>query len=500
MKAQRLCILQKFFYLIIVACLFCSLFSTQSLSNVHALQDTKESSQVFGPRARGDRLATAFSTNPAWKILVLIYTSTDFAYTDDSGSHHVLTSMTQSEITRASNASHQFVEQDIPALNSGYMIPSLTIRLPDHPLTSLDSYCGYWPTIGDTSADLDPAFDSVIVIWDDSGTDLVTGQAADLSGCGGIALFNGTAQTYATIPVDSVMANDRNVFKHEWGHSILAYFEAIGASPLPTVDNHINDTTIQYVHCPTGTPYILQDETDDNPIPNSIYNNISGFTHDYYSGTTAKPENPTACLGINSLAWSYGGPVTKPNMIFTDVAINHWAQSYIERLYAAGITGGCGTNPLRYCPEGTVTRAQMAVFLERGMHGSSYSPPAVGGSTGFGDVQITHWAAKWIKQLAIDGITAGCGGGRYCPESSVTRAQMAVFLLRAKHGASYRPPAVGSSTGFGDVQPAHWAAAWIKQLVAEGITAGCGNGNYCPESPVTRAQMAVFLVRTFNLP
>jgi hypothetical protein len=37
-------------------------------------------------------------------------------------------------------------------------------------------------------------------------------------------------------------------------------------------------------------------------------------------------------------------------------------------------------------------------------------------------------------------------------------------------------------------------------VVAEGITAGCGDGNYCPESAVTRAQMAVFLVRTFNLP
>jgi hypothetical protein len=43
----------------------------------------------------------------------------------------------------------------------------------------------------------------------------------------------------------------------------------------------------------------------------------------------------------------------------------------------------------------------------------------------------------------------------------------------------------------------HWAAAWIKQLAAEGITTGCGGGNYCPYNPVTRAQMAVFLVRAF---
>jgi hypothetical protein len=115
-------------------------------------------------------------------------------------------------------------------------------------------------------------------------------------------------------------------------------------------------------------------------------------------------------------------------------------------------------------------------------------------------VPPAYWAGAWIKQLAAEGITGGCGSGSYCPESPVTRAQMAVFLLRSKYGASYSPPAVGDSTGFSDVQATYWAAAWIKQLVAEGITAGCGAGTYCPETAVTRAQMAVFLVRTFNLP
>jgi hypothetical protein len=183
---------------------------------------------------------------------------------------------------------------------------------------------------------------------------------------------------------------------------------------------------------------------------------------------------------------------------FSDVADSYWAWSFIERLVNAGITAGCGGGS--YCPEDTVTRAQMAVFLLRGIHGSTYAPPAVGSSTGFGDVRTDHWAAAWIKQLAAEGITGGCGSGNYCPEASVTRAQMAVFLLRAKYGLSYAPPGVGVSTGFTDVDPTHWAGAWIKQLVAEGITAGCGSGNYCPEAPVTRAQMAVFLVRTFNLP
>jgi hypothetical protein len=195
----------------------------------------------------------------------------------------------------------------------------------------------------------------------------------------------------------------------------------------------------------------------------------------------------------NVKVYTCGAPAT-----FTDVASTYWAWQYVERLVNAGITSGCGNG--KYCPEATVTRAQMAVFLLKGIHGSSYAPPAVGGSTGFGDVPTEHWAGKWIKQLALEKITGGCGGGNYCPDAAVTRAQMAIFLLKAKHGASYSPPAVGSSTGFGDVDANHWAAKWIKQLAAEGITGGCGSGNYCPDTAVTRAQMAVFLVKTFNLP
>ncbi|GEM_PF-2068104 len=183
---------------------------------------------------------------------------------------------------------------------------------------------------------------------------------------------------------------------------------------------------------------------------------------------------------------------------FSDVPLNYWAWNYIEGLYASGITGGCAINPLRYCPESDVTRAQMAVFLLKGVHGSSYTPPAVGSSTGFADVPTSYWAAPWIKQLAAEGITGGCGGGNFCPDTPVTRAQMAVFLLKSKHGVSYTPPA---ATGvFADVPVGYWADKWIEQLAAEGITGGCGGGNYCPDTPVTRAQMAVFLVKTFGIP
>jgi subtilisin-like proprotein convertase family protein len=188
----------------------------------------------------------------------------------------------------------------------------------------------------------------------------------------------------------------------------------------------------------------------------------------------------------------------KRTAIFEDVPLTYWANDFIERLYYAGVTGGCSATPFNYCPDAPVTRAQMAVFLLRGIHGSAYVPPAVGAGTNFTDVPVGYWADKWIKQLAAEGITSGCGAGIYCPEANVSRAQMAVFLLKAKHGPAYSPPA--PSGVFSDVPIGYWADKWIERLAAEGITAGCGVGIYCPDDNVTRAQMAIFLVRTFGLP
>ncbi len=180
---------------------------------------------------------------------------------------------------------------------------------------------------------------------------------------------------------------------------------------------------------------------------------------------------------------------------FADVPTNYWAWQFVERLYNYGVTGGCGGG--NYCPSGNVTRAQMAVFLLKSKYGTSYSPPPASGTV-FADVASDYWAAAWIEALAAENITGGCGGGNYCPNGNVTRAQMAVFLLRAKYGSSYYPPAATGS--FADVPIDYWAASWIEQLAVEGITGGCGGGKYCPEGVVSRAEMAPFLVVTFGLP
>ncbi len=113
----------------------------------------------------------------------------------------------------------------------------------------------------------------------------------------------------------------------------------------------------------------------------------------------------------------------------------------------------------------------------------------------FLDVPYAHWAWRFVEAVDNAGVTSGCAAGLYCPAATVTRQQMAVFLLKAKYGSGYTPPACTVPT-FSDVPCSSPFAAWIEDLVAKGITAGCGVDTYCPSAPVTREQMAVFLLKT----
>jgi len=179
---------------------------------------------------------------------------------------------------------------------------------------------------------------------------------------------------------------------------------------------------------------------------------------------------------------------------FLDVPQDNLFHGDVEKIFRQGITAGCGDGT-NYCVNAPVTRAQMAVFLLKAEHGSSYVPPTCVGL--FGDTPCPGPFTDWVEALANEGITAGCGGGNYCPSASVTRQQMAVFLLKTEHGSAFVPP--GCSGLFLDVPCPSQYANWIEQLANEQITAGCGGGNYCPALPVLRGPMATFLAKTFGL-
>ncbi|MXY77469.1 MAG: hypothetical protein F4Y40_10395 [Acidimicrobiia bacterium] len=111
---------------------------------------------------------------------------------------------------------------------------------------------------------------------------------------------------------------------------------------------------------------------------------------------------------------------------FADVDTDEWWLPYVERLAELRITLGCALQPPRFCPDGPVTRGEMASFLVRALDLED-AQPAGFGDTGGND----HRAA--IDALWAAGITAGCQTNPllYCPAQAVTRAEMATFLARS---------------------------------------------------------------------
>jgi hypothetical protein len=178
---------------------------------------------------------------------------------------------------------------------------------------------------------------------------------------------------------------------------------------------------------------------------------------------------------------------------FLDVPATHLFHDAIEKLFRSAVTAGCGAG--NFCPDQPVTRAQMAIFLLRAEHGVGWVPPPATGTV-FTDVPAAAFGAAAIEHAAAEGIFAA--GGAFGPSVPVTRAEMARLLLKTEHGPGWAPPAAAGL--FLDVPAGSPDAAWIEKLFHEGITAGCGAGNYCPGDTSTRAQMAAFLMRTFGLP
>jgi hypothetical protein len=270
------------------------------------------------------------------------------------------------------------------------------------------------------------------------------------------------------------------------GMSILNSSYAVETGPVDVVNPYTSAHNIAVSVTTDISGHVIATWMEDFPYRQLFYALADG------SGTFLTP--PMPYKNVSNFEVSWNGQGNAPLTTFGDVPPTNWAAPWIERLYAAGITGGCGAGV--YCPNSNITRAQMAVFLLVAEHGIGYIPPDATGI--FSDVPADNGFAKWIEQMANEGITGGCGGGNYCPYAPVTREQMAVFLLVAEHGTGYTPP---DSTGvFTDVPADSPFAPWIEQLAAEGITGGCGGGKFCPSTPVTRAQMAVFLVSAFNLP
>ena len=184
---------------------------------------------------------------------------------------------------------------------------------------------------------------------------------------------------------------------------------------------------------------------------------------------------------------------------FADVLPSVPAWESAEAVYLDGVSLGCGSDA--FCPDLPVQRQQIAALLLRASDGASYLPPACP-SNAYPDVPQASTYCRWVRQLKTRQVTAGCGGGNFCPTDPVTRGQAARLLLKAFEypDTAYAPPACGPSDPYSDVPASDPLCPWIVEAVARGILSTCETSTFCPANPVKREQLAGMLVRTFALP
>lgn len=191
------------------------------------------------------------------------------------------------------------------------------------------------------------------------------------------------------------------------------------------------------------------------------------------------------------------GPTVPTSAVFADLDPNSGYATAIQYAVQAGLITSCGDGYL--CPFEAMTREDMAVWAELFINGPGFSPPAATGI--FEDVPATYCYACWIEDLYSQGLVDGCSASpaRYCPHESLSRAQMAVFILSAMDARSPGCCTLPTqcSAYFEDVPCSHWAWPFIEKVYELGITSGCYNQGgvlrYCPDQVVTRVQMATFL-------
>lgn len=165
----------------------------------------------------------------------------------------------------------------------------------------------------------------------------------------------------------------------------------------------------------------------------------------------------------------------------------------IEAIYSEGITAGCDSRGIRYCPDQPISRAEVAVFLSRALGVPSSTSDYFVDDDG-------RWFEEAVNRMADARIAVGCNPPEYtefCPDRGLTRAEMASLMVRAFPD---QIPAKGPDVFDDDANSVHQFN--INRIAAAGITVGCNppaNDWYCPAAPVTRGQMATLMVRALGL-
>jgi hypothetical protein len=355
--------------------------------------------------------------------------------------------------------------------------------------------------------------DGVIHRFDGSGTDL--GSFYVGVAISGLAFDPTNGRLYALTNHDALLGYDVYVFDTHAGMAAVGAFNVTsGGVPVLTANGGAGmdfacDGHLWLVDANAATIYEV--ETDESDV--CAFQDVPWLSEDPTEGTVgAGATLPVTCT-FDSTGLAAGTrfgqllvPTDTPYAVaavpvdltvrFADVADDNQFASFIYGAAGAGVMPGCDPGAFLFCPTTQVTRADMAAYILRAVHGAAFVPTPYAGV--FADVHAGDYNADYIQSFYDEGYTVGCGGGNFCPNAVHTRAQTSVFIVKGMNGTSFVPPACAGI--FGDVPCPSLFADWIEYLYNQGITAGCGGGNFCPSLGIPNGQMAVFLVKAFHMP
>jgi len=180
---------------------------------------------------------------------------------------------------------------------------------------------------------------------------------------------------------------------------------------------------------------------------------------------------------------------------FTDLADSDFLAPFVYQVFEQAIIPSCASSPFSFCPSSGLSRSDAAAFIIRAAFGDSFSYSQ---SAYFDDVPSWDPNFKYVQKLRDLNITAGCDTRWYCASSLATRSDVAVFVIRAiqaKAGKDVNRFGYPPTAFFADVPASDARFAFIQAMKAAGITSGCSPTTYCATAAVTRAELAVFLVR-----
>ena len=174
-----------------------------------------------------------------------------------------------------------------------------------------------------------------------------------------------------------------------------------------------------------------------------------------------------------------------PMAPFTDADRNAWYHDGVHYCVEHGLM--MGTSQTTFAPDIVTTRGMIVTILWR-LKGS----PIVGASLDYDDVKAEDWYGEAVRWADSVGVVTGYGNGKFGPNDTITREQMAAMLWR--YAGS--PKVDGSLSSFTDgAQTSSWAQPAMIWVVEEGLITGAGNDRLEPRGQATRAQAATILMR-----